>query len=217
MSNFWCWFYKKYILLFCLLILLYTAGAFLAPILLNSGSTTAAGFIYGFYGATCHQFAFRSWFLYGEQVFYPLRISGIKNVVTYEDISKNSAVDLSVARIYSGNATVGYKLAICQRDIAINLGFILAGLGFAFVNRKWQPIPILFWMVLGLFPVFFDGVTQLGGSALPVLNTFPPRESTPLLRTTTGLMFGLTTGLFIFPKLEDALRTVKENHRCKEI
>ena len=217
MTNFWCWFYKKYIFIFCLLILIITLGAFLAPILAHSGGNVAAQAIYAMYSVTCHQLAYRSWFLYGNQPFYPLRLAGIQNILTYEDVTGNSSSDLTSAQVFIGDTSTGYKIAICQRDIAINLGFILAGVGFALSRRKWQPLSILFWIVLGLFPLFLDGIFQWSGNIFPGLKTVLEWESTPLLRTATGGLFGFTTGLLIFPKLEETLHIAKDNHKCKEI
>lgn len=217
MANFWCWFYKKYILVFCLLLLIITLGAFIAPILAHSGVNVAAQPIYAMYSITCHQLAYRSWFLYGNQAFYPLRLAGIQNMLTYEEVTGNSSSDLTSAKKFIGDASTGYKTALCQRDIAINLGFILAGVGFALSKRKWQPISILFWIVLGLLPLFLDGIFQWSGAIFPDLNMNIQWESTPLLRTATGGLFGITTGLFIFPKLEETLRIAKNNHRCREI
>ncbi|MGV8024944.1 MAG: DUF2085 domain-containing protein [Anaerolineaceae bacterium] len=172
--------------------------------------------IYAMYGFTCHQLAYRSWFLYGNQSFYPLRLAGIQNIVTYEEAIGNTSSDLVTARNFIGDAFIGYKTALCQRDIAINFGFILAGVGFALSRRKWKPIPILFWIVLGLFPLFLDGIFQWSEAIVPIMKTTLRWESTPLLRTATGSFFGFTTGLFIFPKLEEALRIAKINHNCKE-
>jgi len=217
MTNFWCWFYKKYILVFCFLILIITLGAFIAPLLAHYNAQNAAQLIYAMYSGTCHQLAYRSWFLFGNQAFYPLRLAGIQNMVPYEEVTGNSPSDLVSAQIFIGDALTGFKTALCQRDIAINLGFILAGFGFALSRRKWHPIPILYWITLGLFPLFFDGIFQLGGDVFQGLNGSMGWESTPLLRTATGGLFGITTGLFIFPKLEESLRIANNNHRCKEI
>ncbi|HVO68641.1 MAG TPA: hypothetical protein VMT24_01265, partial [Aggregatilineaceae bacterium] len=50
---------------------LYTSLAFTAPVLMEVGFTGAANVIYKLYSPLCHQFAFRSWFLFGDQPVYP--------------------------------------------------------------------------------------------------------------------------------------------------
>jgi len=212
MTNFWCWFYKKYILVFCVLLIVLTMGAFLAPVLAHGGHPFTARIVYSFYRVSCHQLAYRTWFLFGEQTFYPLQMAGIQDVISYEEISGSTTVDVKAAVDFIGSATAGYKTALCQRDIAILIGLILGGAGFAFSKRRWGAIPIFYWIVLGVTPLFLDGSVQWIQSILPGWLW----ESTPLLRTATGFLFGFTTGLFLFPKLEQALWTTKNNHNCRE-
>ena len=216
MTNFWCWFYKKYILVFCILLILLTMGAFLAPVLANRGINIAARIIYSFYRISCHQLAYRTWFLFGEQDYYPLQMAGIPNVISYEEMSGNMAVDARAAQDFIGSIKVGYKTALCQRDLAILVGIIFAGFGFTLSKRKWEAIPILYWIILGVVPLFLDGSVQWIHNILSVSRGCWSWESTPLLRTATGFLFGFTTGLFLFPKLEQSLWITKNNHNCRE-
>ncbi len=191
-------------------------GAFLAPVLANGGHPFTARIVYSFYRISCHQLAYRTWFLFGEQTYYPLRMAGIQDVISYEEISKSTTVDVTEAQDFIGSTTAGYKTALCQRDIAILIGLILAGVGFGFSKRRWGAIPIIYWIILGVLPLFLDGSVQLIRGILPDLAACYSWESTPLLRTTTGCLFGFTTGLFLFPKLEQTLWTTKNNHNCRE-
>ncbi|MCU0511419.1 MAG: DUF2085 domain-containing protein [Anaerolineae bacterium] len=50
---------------------LYAGLPWIAPTLMHLGLTGPAGVLYTLYSPMCHQFAFRSIFLYGEQPFYP--------------------------------------------------------------------------------------------------------------------------------------------------
>ena len=216
MKHPWCWVYRNYIFLTIILILVYLTGAFLAPIFQNSGFQSPADLLYRFYSSTCHQFAFRSWFLYGKQPFYALERAGIQNLDTYEQISGKSPTDLDAARQFTGNAEAGYKVALCQRDVAIFSGLMLAALGFLIWKRKWQPISVFMWIILGVLPIFLDGISQLGGSSFPFFAFLPARESYPFMRTSTGLLFGVTTGLYLFPKMENLLKIIKINHQCED-
>ena len=47
-------------------LLIYSTLPFVAPVLMRSGYTTAAQFIYKPYQLVCHTYGFRSFFLFGE-------------------------------------------------------------------------------------------------------------------------------------------------------
>src|SRR5688500_9641031 len=53
---------------------IYVTLPFVAPTLMQVGLTRPAAIIYALYSPFCHQFAFRTFFLYGEQPFYPRAI-----------------------------------------------------------------------------------------------------------------------------------------------
>jgi len=38
------------------------------------------------------------------------------------------------------------------------------------------------------------------------INWLPARESTPLLRTITGVLFGIFTGWYLFPMFEETMK-----------
>lgn len=216
MDNFWCWFYRRYILVFCVLLLAIILGAFLAPLLAHAHFDMGAQVIYTLYRITCHQLAYRSWFLFGEQAYYPLRIAGVPNVEPFEKVSGIASYDLRAAQDFIGNELIGYKTTLCQRDIAIGFGFVISGVGFALSRRRWKPISILLWIVLGVLPMLVDGLVQWGGGDVFGWQLRNAYESTPLMRTATGILFGLCSGLFIFPKLDVALRITRNNHNCRE-
>ena len=77
------WISRRYLLLLNLFMLFYVGLPFLAPTLMKMGATLPAKAIYRIYSPLCHQFGFRSFFLYGEQAFYPLaeaNVSWGKNI-----------------------------------------------------------------------------------------------------------------------------------------
>jgi hypothetical protein len=65
---------RHYLAMLNIFIFLYFSLPFLAPTLMKVGALLPARVIYKVYSPLCHQFGFRSFFLYGEQ-FYPLRKS----------------------------------------------------------------------------------------------------------------------------------------------
>lgn len=206
-DRFSYWLTNHYMAVFNLFVLLYLGLPFLAPILMKAELPRPAGWIYTVYRSACHQLAYRSVFLFGEQLVYPARAAGLDNLAPYEDVSGAEPFDLVTARDFIGSSALGYKVAICQRDIAIWLGVFLFGMAFSLTGRKLRPLPLGFWILVGMFPIGIDGVSQLI-SQLPYewLNSvIPYRESTPLLRSVTGLLFGITTAWFGYPSAELAM------------
>lgn len=184
-------------------LLLYFGLPFLAPVLMRSGSDLAATIIYRIYSPMCHQLAFRSWFLFGEQPFYPRELSGVDGgLISYEELSGSNQVNLYEARAFTGNEMVGYKVALCQRDVAIYGFMLLFGIVFAITGRKLKPLPWYIWIIVGMGPIALDGFSQLPGLASNLPAWLPNRESTPLLRTITGGLFGWMTAWYLFPMLE---------------
>ena len=69
-------------------------------------------------------------------------------------------------------------------------------------------MPIAVWFLLGLVPIGLDGVSQLV-SQLP-WDIIPIRESTPLLRTITGGLFGFSTAWFGYPIVEESMADTRK-------
>jgi uncharacterized membrane protein len=107
-----------------------------------------------------------------------------------------------------GNDQVGYKVALCERDIAIYVGILLFGLFYAVTGRRLFPFPWFAWILLGLFPIGLDGVSQL--LSQPPFNFLPFRESTPYLRVLTGGLFGITTAWFGYPIVEETMAETRK-------
>lgn len=193
---------RHWLALFNLVILLYVGLPFVAPVLMKAGAERQANWIYKAYSPLCHQWAFRSWFLFGDQPAYPRALAGT-TLTTLEAAAGIADNDLRAAREFVGNEQVGYKVALCERDVAIYSGLLLGGIAFAGVRRRLKPMPIWAWVLLGIFPVALDGGSQLLGG-LPFLSSFA-RESTPLLRTLTGLAFGLSNVWLSYPYVEESM------------
>jgi uncharacterized membrane protein len=192
-----------------LLLLLYVGLPFLAPVLAKTGQNLGASIIYKIYSPMCHQLAFRSWFLFGEQAYYPRELAGINGVMSYESITNSKEIDLLAARNFIGNPVTGYKVALCERDIAIYLFMLLFGLAYAVTGRRMRSVPWYLWVILGLGPIGLDGFSQLPSLASGLPGWLPFRESTPLMRTLTGGLFGWMTAWYLFPMLEDTARETR--------
>ena len=219
------WISRHYLAVINLLIFIYLGLPFLAPTLMKSGNEQIAKVIYSGYSIMCHQLAFRSMFLFGEQLVYPRAAAGVNNLITYEQATGNNPEDLLTARAFLGNDVMGFKVALCERDVAIYAGLLLFGLVFAATGRKLPPLPWYAWILIGIAPIALDGFSQLF-SQLPIpliTSIFPYRESTPFLRYFTGFLFGFTTGWFGIPMVESSMRDTRqildskfERYRLKE-
>jgi uncharacterized membrane protein len=205
------WLSKHYLAFFNILLAVYIGLPFLAPVLQKEGLITPAKVIYTIYSPLCHQFAFRSYFLFGEQAYYPRELAGIQDVITYEKIAPDPLYNIDYARTFTGNETLGYKVALCERDIAIYGSMLVFGLIFAFTGRKLKRIHWLILGLVGILPIGLDGFTQIPGILASNFPTgFLLRESTPLLRTITGSLFGFLTAWFVFPLFEETMRDTRE-------
>jgi len=206
---------RNYPLLVALLLAIYLGLALLAPILMKTGNTLAAQRVYALFRPFCHQMASRSFFLFGPQLAYPSNLAHVEGLQTYGEASGQRENDVSAASHFVGNEEMGYKIALCERDLAIYTSILIIALLFMFLRDNAKNIPWYIWAVLGLLPIVLDGGTQMISIfQLPFLNWFPARESTPFLRVLTGTLFGTFTawyGLFTSDEIfeEDRLTLEK--------
>jgi uncharacterized membrane protein len=204
------WISNNYIHGFNLLLFLYFGLSFLAPILMKVGATAPANLIYRVYSPLCHQLAYRSWFLFGEQPFYPRALAAVPGVLTYEQVTSQDSADIYAGRAFVGNETAGFKSALCQRDVAMYASMWLFGIVFWLGKRRIRALPWYLWVVVGLVPIGLDGFSQLPSVIAGMPAWLPIRESNPFLRTVTGSLFGIMTAWYLFPLIEDSMR---ETHR----
>ncbi len=202
-DGFSLWLSRHYLAIFNIFVFLYVGLPFLAPVLMKVGATTPAGWIYRAYGSVCHQFAFRSFFLFGEQPVYPRVEAGVKGLISYQQATGLNESDLWAARGFRGNEQLGFKVALCERDVAIYGGILLFGLMFIPLRKRVKSLHWIIWILIGLVPIGVDGVSQL--ISQPPLSIIAFRESTPLLRTITGFLFGFTTAWFGYPYVEESM------------
>jgi uncharacterized membrane protein len=204
------WLSQHYMLLFNAFLAIYVGLPFLAPVLMKAGLPAPAKVIYTIYSPLCHQLTFRSWFLFGEQAYYPRGLAQIPGMLTYEDISGNPGDDIVDARAFIGNDVIGYKVALCERDIAIYGSLLLFGIFYSITGNRIKPVRWYLWAILGVIPIAVDGLSQLPSLLLGWLPAwFPQRESTPLLRTLTGGLFGLFTAWYLFPVIGETMKDTR--------
>jgi len=211
------WISRHYLAILNFVMLLYVGLPFLAPTLMEYGATAPARLIYTIYSPLCHQFGFRSFYLYGEQAYYPLSEAGV-NVIDFETATGITGLhdpnnfSRLLARQYVGNEVVGYKVALCERDVAIYASILFFGLLFGLTGRRFPQLHWLLWILLGLGPVGLDGFSQLFSQFdwQFLASILPYRESTPFLRVLTGSMFGFFTAWFAYPNIEESMQETRQ-------
>lgn len=168
---------------------LYVFVPFLAPIFMEIGWQAPAAAVYAIYSVLCHQLPDHSYFLFGPSFIpqTPELIAG----------GMQAGASLLVERAFIGNGEIGWKVALCQRDVAIYLSVFLAGLGYTLVRNRAKPLPLKVFILLTI-PMAIDGLTQLIGW----------RESNWWLRSVTGALFGAAAVFLVYPYVEDAMQDV---------
>ena len=225
------WLSRHWLAVFNTIAFIYVALPILAPVLMNAGLYTPARIIYRVYSPLCHQMTQRSFFLFGDQYAYPREIAGT-DLVPIEayvgDIPEFNNVEtddwpafFTAARRYLGDEQLGYKTALCQRDLGIYLFVLVGGLLYAMLRNRIniKPLPILLFIVIGLAPIALDGFSQLfsywstpldgsepTGIAATLQSILPLRESTPMLRAFTGAWFGLALVWLAYPHVNESMK-----------
>lgn len=196
------WLTRHWLALFNGIVAVFVGLPFIAPLLMHLGLTGPAQLIYLAYRPTCHQLPERSFFLFGPRFAYDLA-----EIETADAIPAGLSLLQREFLRWPGNPELGYKVAICERDVAIYGSILLGGLIFGLARsycdaraRRMPRLPVVVYG-LALIPMLIDGGTQLIGL----------RESTWALRLATGIIFGLATVWLAYPHVEDAMADVRRS------
>jgi uncharacterized membrane protein len=198
-QRFIYWLSRHWLALVNLIVFLFVGVAFAAPVFMEMGWTQPAHAIYTVYKPLCHQLAFRSWFLFGEQAVYPRADYQVR--FGMQDAGWPEL--FADARGFVGNDTMGYKVALCERDVAIYGAMLLGGLLYALLRRRgMRAMPFWLFLLVGVIPMGLDGGSQFVSLFVP---GFPPRESVWQLRLLTGALFGLSLIWLAFPSIQEGM------------
>ncbi len=211
---------RNWLRIMLIFLTIYVTLPIAAPVLMRIGLTAPAHIIYTIYTPFCHQFGFRSFYLFGEQAVYP-RAYAETGLKSYEEMTANIPqlqfapqdefkLDWVLAhKTFLGNEQMGYKLALCERDNMIWGMMLVGGLIYALppVRRKLRPVPLWLYAFVGVVPIGLDGFSQL--LSYPPFSFWEIRETTPFFRSLTGALFGLMTAWLAFPYLELAMRDTR--------
>ena len=165
---------------------LYSLAPFSAPVLMVTGHTRAGELIYLAASPFCHQLPERSFFLFGPQWVY-----------SYEQLSQRLGGPVPLR--YNGAPDIGFKVAVCQRDVAIYLTMFIAGIAFVWLRHSLRPLTIKKFIALCV-PMAIDGLGQLLGLW----------TSTWWSRVLTGGLFGLACVWLVYPYLERGMSEVRQ-------
>lgn len=207
----------------------------LAPVLQKWGFAVPARVLYTLYSFLCHQFANRSFFLFGPQVMYDYDelLPSVPAIDTWRGL-----------RAFTGSPVWGYKVAWSDRMVALYGGILLGGVLFALL-RRYVKLPHWSLLLLLILPLAIDGGTHtlsdwagLGqgfryhNSWLAVLTgyRFPASFYTgnklgtfnSWARLVSGLLAGLAVVWGAYPVFEDYFRDVRRTlearleHRTQE-
>jgi uncharacterized membrane protein len=155
-----------------------------APVLMASGRSRLGQLLYAIYAPLCHQLPERSFFLFGSQLAY-----------TLQELEQLLGPDVPLR--YIGNPVIGYKIAVCQRDIAAYGAMWVAGLAYIPLRERLRPLSLKVFALLCL-PMAVDGFGQL----------FGVWDSTPWRRVITGALFGLACIWLAYPYVEAGMKDV---------
>ncbi len=185
------WVARHWLFLFNLAWAVYVFTPFLAPIFMRLGWQLPAHAIYTIYSSLCHQLPDHSYFLFGPT--YAPSTEAIAAAGFPTDVG------LFLFRRMIGSSEFGYKVALCQRDVAIYGAVLLAGLLYGLLRTHMQIRSLRLWVYgLLVMPMAVDGVTQLLGW----------HDSNWWLRTITGMLFGLASVWLAYPYVEQAMGEV---------
>ena len=200
------WLARHWLAVFNVVVAVFIGVPFLAPVFMHAGATGAGRLIYALYSPTCHQLPERSFFLFGPR--------GVYSASDLETLGLLPAGINTFQREllrWVGAPEVGYKVAVCERDVAIYGAILFSGLIFALLRhrlrkpgRPWPKLPIWLYALL-LLPMAVDGGTQLVGL----------RESDWLLRLITGTLFGAATVWLAYPYVDEGMTEVAQSANSK--
>jgi hypothetical protein len=185
--------------------------AFLAPALMAAELPDAGQAIHRFLAPHDHQLPHRSYFLFGQ--------TGGVQTYSLEQLLAWGA-DPNNLRAFVGNPEIGFKMALNHRMTAIFAAIFLGGMGWGLAGGRPRLGPV--WFILFTLPLLIDGfshmISENSGQGFRVDNAWAVSLTAGtlpatfykgtiigslnwLLRTVTGIVFGLGLVWFLFTYL----------------
>ena len=195
------------------------ALAFLAPAFMSTGQIETGQAIYRLLAPHDHQLPQRSYFLFGED-------GGIHTYSLAQILAWGA--DENNLRAFVGNAKIGYKTGLNHRMIAIFTGLCIGGLIWQLAGERPR-LRFIPFLLLAL-PLLLDGLSHMSsessGAGFRQTNLWAVRltggvfsatfyQGTTvgslnwLLRTATGLLFGLGLAWYLFTYLSHRFAAIR--------
>lgn len=232
-------FARHWLRLVLIALAIYISLPWAAPTLAKLGLNAGADAIYTLYSPFCHQFAFRSPFLFGEQAFYPRGAAptGYKSFEAYASQSAafreqyrywsslygsrapappatvEGLAQFSVAQQFAARHFIGDEAIGYKTSLCARdlaiYTMIFFG-GLIYRRFRWRIKPLPFW----LYAVVGLGPVGIDGFSqllsYPPFEFWPVRETAPVFRIITGGLFGLMSAWLGFPHIERSMRDLIE-------
>lgn len=226
---------KNWLRITMTILAIYITLPWVAPTLAKAGMSQAADVLYTLYSPFCHQFAFRSIFVYGEQPFYPRGVAdtdytpfeayAIESEAFIQEyqywytfyrqgnnpapLTIDDLQEFSVAQQIAARHFIGDETVGYKTTLCARDLAIYTMLfvgGLIYWRFRWRIHPIPFVLYI------FVGLGPIGLDGFSQLLGYPPfnfwevRETEPIFRVATGGVFGLMNAWLGFPYIERAMQ-----------
>ncbi len=191
-------------------LLTYWLLAILPPFLYKANLDPLANTIHSVYRVFCHQRVERTPFLLGEKgfiKFYSIEELQLSGVIPENNPNVPSVVsDTIFGYPYVGNDYVGYKTALCIRDLGIYTALLITGAIYLIYVKRNKKIPKFKWslIILLMIPMSVDGMFQLIAEIFEFSFVPDVYFDSYWKRIITGALFGIGFALFIFSNLKES-------------
>ncbi|MDQ7024664.1 MAG: DUF2085 domain-containing protein [Anaerolineae bacterium] len=170
--------FRNWIPILLSLFVLFNALPIIAPIAMKTGLTPVGNVIYSVYGGLLsHQYANRSFFLFGEKLMYT------PDDLPF-DLQDEFLPDTDALEAFRGSTEFGWKLAWSDRLVAMYGSMLLTFIAFA--KFRWKHFPLWLGVLLAL-PLIIDGATHMHSDSASVISGY--RYDNAWLASLTGDAF----------------------------
>jgi len=201
----------------------FVALPFIAPTLMSAGLEGPGRAIYTLYSPFCHQFGFRSFYLFGDQPVYPREVAQsswtpyeayTNNLEEFAEFTPQDDFTLPwtlAHKNYFGNDDMGYKVALCERDIFMYIAILTAAVLYyqPYIRQRLRPLPLWIYVIAGVAPIGLDGFSQL--LSYPPFEFWDVRETLPVYRVLTGAIFGFMTAWLGLPYIDISMQETRHD------
>ena len=212
---------RHWLLFVNLLIALWVALPWLAPVFMHLGWSSTGKAVHLFYSFQCHQLPERSYFLFGSQAMYSLA-----EIQT----AWKTTTDPFTLRQFIGNPQMGWKVAWSDRMVSMYTSVLFGGVLYGLVRKRLKPLSLWMFVIL-LLPMVIDGGTHMVSDLAGIGQGFRDTNfwlqiitnnafSTAFyqgdafgsfnswMRLITGMLFGIGLVGFAYPYVNDSFADI---------